>query len=350
MRLLYDNFIYYLQSSGGISTYWYELTNRMLQAEGVCLNFYEPNQQTANILRNKLSIAQHDIIKRPTFLPFVERFVKLPKYAEPHIFHSSYFRMPIKTPATTIVTTIHDFTHEKYYHGPRLWIHKYLKSLAIRSSDSIIAVSQYTKNDLLDRYPDIPDSRVKVIYHGASADFKPLKEKNGPIDHPFFLFVGSREQYKNFEFAVDLTATFKDFHLYIVGQPLNSQEHQLLQKKLGQRFLVWPNTTNTQLNTLYNTAFCLLYPSANEGFGIPILEAMQAGCPFIALRASAIPEVAGKAGVLLQTLSIEEGKSAIATFEQDREEMVKIGFEQAKKFSWDSCFKETLSLYSSLYS
>lgn len=348
MRLLYDNFIYYLQNSGGISTYWYELTSRMLKQDGVLMSFYEPNQETTNILRSTLPIPQQDVIKYTSFLPFIERFSKLPKYPSPNIFHSSYFRTPIKTNHTRVVTTIHDFTHEKYYHGPRLVIHQYLKSLAIRSSDSIIAVSQYTKNDLLERFPSIMEENVKVIYHGASTDFRPISAKKNDINHPFFLFVGSREHYKNLDFAVNLTAACKDFKLYIVGNPLSTKENQMLENKLGKRFCSWPNIDRAQLNVLYNSAFCLLYPSANEGFGIPILEAMQAGCPFIALRASAIPEVAGEAGILLETLSIEEGINAVATIDRSRITMVEKGFTQAEKFSWDNCFKETFSLYSSL--
>ncbi|RDC54253.1 glycosyltransferase family 1 protein [Pedobacter chinensis] len=350
MRLLYDNLIYYLQKNGGISTYWYELTVRFLKEDRVFLNFYEPNQKTANILRQQLPISKEQIIDRANLFTLLDRFVKLPAYNKPHIFHSSYFRTPVKASNTIVVTTVHDFTHEKYYRGPRLWLHKYLKDAAIKASDCIITVSKHTKNDLLNSYPHLQESMVKVIANGASADFQILENGDTDFKNPFFLFVGAREYYKNFDFAVNLTTVCKDFYLYIVGNPLTAKEHQLLKKKLGNRFLVFPNIDKAKLNSLYNTAFCLLYPSSNEGFGIPILEAMQAGCPFIALHASSIPEVAGQAGVLLQALSIEEALCAIDIIGNRRTEIVDKGLEQAKKFSWDNCFKETYSLYRSLAS
>ncbi|RYF26386.1 MAG: glycosyltransferase family 1 protein [Flavobacteriales bacterium] len=350
MRLLYDNLIYYLQKNGGISTYWYELTTRFLKEEEVLLNFYEPQEQTDNVLRSQLAIAPNQILARKVIIPLLDRFLKLPDFDKAHIFHSSYFRTPKKTSNTTIVTTIHDFTHEKYYQGPRLWLHSYLKDKAITKSDSIITVSQFTKNDLLERYPKINESIVKVIAHGASVDFKPLFNKEVDIQSPFFLFVGAREHYKNFNFAVKLTAACKDFRLYIVGDLLTAKEQQFLIQNLGNRFLVFPNIDRMKLNSLYNRAFCLLYPSSNEGFGIPILEAMQAGCPFIALHASSIPEVAGAAGVLLQRLSIEEALHAVALIASDRQNLINAGIKQAKKFSWDICFNETYNLYRSLAS
>lgn len=350
MRLLYDNLIYYLQKNGGISTYWYELTTRFLQEKEVLLNFYEPQQKIENRLRSQLAIPPAQIIPQKGFIPLLERFLELPQFDKSHIFHASYFRTPKKNLNTTIVTTVHDFTHEKYYRGPRLWLHRYLKDKSIKTSDAIITVSQFTKNDLLARYPKIDESMVKVIAHGAAADFRPLASKEADLHPPFFLFVGAREDYKNFNFAVKLTAACKDFKLYIAGDCLTAKEKQFLTRNLGERFLVFPNIERAKLNALYNNAFCLLYPSSNEGFGIPVLEAMQAGCPFIALHASSIPEVAGAAGVLLQTLSLEEALHAVAIIARDRLNLIKLGVEQAKKFSWDICFTETYNLYRSLAS
>lgn len=350
MRLLYDNLIYYLQINGGISTYWYELTSRFLREEDILLSFYEPKRNTSNVLRKKLDILPDQIINRIVDVPLIERVLRLPRETKDHIFHSSYFRLPIRSPRTRIVTTIHDFTHEKYYNGARAWSHYRLKQAAIKASDRIITVSQHTKRDLLDRYPAIDAANIKVIYHGASADYRidPTAEQNNVA--PFFLFVGSRERYKNFDFAIKLTKYCPDFELHIVGNALSSKEHQVLSEALGNRYRSFENINNKDLNYLYNTAYCLLYPSSNEGFGIPLLEAMQAGCPFIALNSSSIPEVAGDAGILLPSLDLDEALAAVAYVGNNRNILVSNGLKRAKQFSWDDCFRETYSLYRSIAS
>ena len=350
MKLLFDNLIYYLQDNGGISTYWYELTSRLLIEDEISLKFYEGGKKTSNLLRNELRIAEDQIIERPYFGGLLQKLIKLPGIVEPHIFHSSYFRIPKKTANTLIVTTVHDFTYEKYYTGFRACAHHYLKKRSINASDHIIAVSEHTKNDLLNFYPQLNEKSVKVIYHGAAADYKILEEARIEQEVPFFIFVGSREHYKNFDFAVQLTTRCKDFHLYIVGSALSVQEKVMLNQRLGNRYRCFEDIGNLQLNVLYNSAFCLLYPSSHEGFGIPMLEAMQAGCPFIALKGSAVPEVAGEAGVLLETLDLEEAHATVQYILSQKEVIIQKGLLQAAKFSWDRCFEETYSLYKSIAS
>jgi mannosyltransferase len=196
---------------------------------------------------------------------------------------------------------VHDFVHDLYFSGPRVWLHNRMKKQAILESDVIIAVSQNTKVDLLKFYPQIKEARVKVIHNGVSENFKML-DKPMRVERPFFLYLGLRDNYKNFGFAVKVAADNPEFDLTIVGPPLTAPEIALLEKTMPGRFNVFTGIDDLLLNELYNAAYCLLYPSEYEGFGIPVLEAMRAGCPFIALNKSAIPEVAGNAGVLYVSL------------------------------------------------
>jgi mannosyltransferase len=99
---------------------------------------------------------------------------------------------------------------------------------------------------------------------------------------------------------------------------------------------------------LYNMAFALIYPSFYEGFGIPLLEAMKAGVPFLALNNSAIPEVAGNAGLLLESPDIGLFKNALEYIPAERETLIVNGFAQAAKFSWENCYQQTLSVYKEL--
>ncbi|NQW28471.1 MAG: glycosyltransferase, partial [Flammeovirgaceae bacterium] len=94
--------------------------------------------------------------------------------------------------------------------------------------------------------------------------------------------------------------------------------------------------------------YVLLYPSSYEGFGIPILEAMKSGCPFIASNNSSIPEVAGKAGILHDHLSVEDYLSSIISIKAKRESLILEGYDQSDKFSWDKCYIETKNIYNQL--
>ena len=96
---------------------------------------------------------------------------------------------------------------------------------------------------------------------------------------------------------------------------------------------------------LYNLASVYIYPSVYEGFGLPVLEAMQCGCPVIASNATSIPEVAGDAAMLVEPMDVQawaDGIYQVIMNRRLREEMIKKGFARAKQFSWDKCAERIL--------
>lgn len=347
MTLCYDNLVYSLQPFGGISTYWYELTRRMLKVNDIDLRFYETGQEQSNVCRKQLHIPQEQVIRSNRGGLQLERFRKLPAYAKPNVFHSSYFRVPQKNANTRVVTTVHDFIHDIYFSGPRVWLHNRMKRHAIMNSELIITVSANTKNDLLRFYPTLEEARVKVVYNGVSDSFKQLEHVEQP-ERPYFLFLGMRDVYKNFDFAVAVAADHPDYDLYVLGPPLKAAERTMLERLLPKRYKAFSGIAEDKLNELYNGAFCLLYPSEYEGFGIPILEAMRAGCPFIALNKSAIPEVAGDAGILLEDADLELARKAVEKIQNNRGTLISLGLNQSSRFSWDDCAQNTYELYKSI--
>jgi len=351
LRVHYDNIVFSLQKAGGISTYWSELISRLLRDETEV--FFEEFTHD-NIVRQTLSIKEETISFQHKKYLILERFtsLKLARHQQPFIFHSSYHRMT-SNPYALQVSTVHDFVHEKFYKGLRRSLHLLQKNRMLKAADRIITVSENTKKDLLEFHPGIPEENIKVIYNGVSADFYPLEP--GQLaslkldsDRPYILFIGSREHYKNFSFTVNLLSELPDFDLYIVGGKLSGAEKQNLMQQIPGRWRLFSHVGNQRLNELYNLAYTLIYPSQYEGFGIPLLEAMKAGTPFLALRSSSIPEVAGKAGLLLESADLELFKKTLLNVDVQRNRLRALGFAQAAKFSWEHCYQQTLSLYKDL--
>jgi len=168
----------------------------------------------------------------------------------------------------------------------------------------------------------------------------------------YLIFVGNRRRYKNFICAIETVSILKDYTLVIAGGgKLIPEENFLLSRFIAGRFFSFPILNDEDLNILYNNAICLLYPSLYEGFGLPIIEAMKAGCPVIAARNSSIPEVAGQAAILAEEASSSEFTKNILLLENEdfRAEIVQKGFEQAKKYSWDTCATEVVQFYKEIF-
>ena len=151
----------------------------------------------------------------------------------------------------------------------------------MRHSDFIVCISENTKKDLCNFLPDIDERKVRVIYNGVSDDYCENDCNVEDIGMPFsknkyVVFVGSRVNYKNFELTVRSVAK-TPYNLLIVGSQLADKESVFLKSVLPDRqYYCTGFFKNKDLNTVYNNAAALVYPSIYEGFGIPIIEAQKA--------------------------------------------------------------------------
>jgi mannosyltransferase len=283
---------------------------------------------------------------------FLERYRSV-RQLPAGLLHTSYYRTSPQRNVRNVVS-VYDFTYEKYSSGIRALVHSTQKRNAILRADAVICISENTRRDLSEWIPRCSPNKIFVTHLAADDDFFPIEERDASItDQPFVLFVGGRDGYKNFSAAVDAMSLTKDCAIVCVGGgPFTEEERDGLQHKLPGRHFHAGAVDNARLNRLYNSAVCLLYPSFYEGFGIPPLEAMKAGCPFIALNRSSLPEVAGKAGIMLEEESADALSSAIDECRAAgrREELRRAGFAQASLFSWQRTFEQTLPIYRSLLS
>ncbi len=323
--IIFDNIIENISPVGGVSVLFRELKCRLTSANHPFV----------------------EIFPRFTSRYSIERYLacRIPREISMNsaVFHSTYYRLP--KARIPVVTTVHDFTYEKQSVGLKVSVHHWQKMRAILASDAVICVSENTKRDLLHFAPSIDTKKIHVVHNGVSDDYK----FNDCEDYSnFVLFVGVRTGYKNFELAVLALSPLRQFYLSIVGGgPLTTAERRLLDEHLPSRYRHEGFATNKRLNDLYNQAFCLLYPSAYEGFGIPVIEAMKAGCPVIAANRSSIPEISSDAALLVDDLSPEPIRARLLSLLDNRfrHEIVEKGLTNSFRFSWDRCFEETLAVY-----
>ena len=307
LNVVFDNIIYTLQRNGGVSVVWNELLRRARADKDV-------------------QCTELDYVENLTPRP-LERY-RIPAYrAEvPAVFHSSYFRI-LPQAGVRNVTTVHDLTYHFYRRGLAKAVHLWEEERALRHSEAVICVSENTKRDLLRFYPRFPEERMHVIYNGVSDDFYPLPsvEKKG-----FLLFVGnSTAAYKRYDVA------------------------QQVAQRTGLELVTAANVTREELNTLYNEALCLLYPSDYEGFGLPVLEAQKAGCPVIAQNNSSIPEIIGAEGLIVQHDTLQRMAAEMADIVRQLQsrptnKIITAGIENAKRFSWDKTYLQVKEIYRQL--
>lgn len=338
MKIIYvDTIIFDLQHAGGISVYWYEIINRMLVDKEVEPYFIVSDDKKDNIYWDKLNLPQDKVVK---YNKLFNRYRSV-NYKEnrDHVFISSYYRYSKNKHATNI-TVVHDFTYEYFSGGLRKIVHHWQKMKAIYKSKKSICISKNTQKDLNKFSKRKVESAV--VYNGVSDIYRVMSSEEissaistfeSPIDRiidsgKYVLFVGQRAGYKNWKDAVKLFKQLSTEYsmLSVGGSELTKEENDLLGNDKNRHYKL-SALSEDQLCLLYNKAYCLLYLSEYEGFGIPIVEAEQCGCPSIAMNRSSIPEIA-------------EGSELIHLVDQVDSSPLNLQHGEAvARFSWDKTYK-----------
>lgn len=359
MKVLLDNIIFSLQKSGGVSVVWQQHLERLARDKEFQCRFLEYENADLNFFRQQLQLNKNLIdVKSINFL-LLKRYLNLnSKSDDKHLFHSSYYRTE-KGKNSINVTTVHDFTYEYFMRGGAQKVHSWQKKNAINNSEGIICVSESTKNDLLKFLPHVNENKIRVIYNGVDSGFKPLQteiffqRKHNFEDYCYALYIGDRRtSYKKFDMAVEACNLAKIPLLIIGGGELTEVEQNNLKLKLGaDNFKALFGVNIVDLNYYYNKAYCLIYPSLYEGFGIPVVEAQRAGCPVIATNSSSIPEVIGNDYFAIENPTPEKIVAKMKDLASDnlRREIIEQGFEKSRKFSWQNTYVETTEFYKELY-
>lgn len=359
MKILFDYQIFFNQRFGGISRYFVELLSRfpdsiefensLLFSENVYLK--ESDKRFSKGIEIPKFRGRNRIIGR---LNKVKSIIDL-KTKNYDLFHPTYydpyFLKYLKKP---YVITVYDMIHEKFQEMfPANDLTKEFKKKSIINADKIIAISQNTKDDLIDIYGLAPE-KIEVVHLGHSVDNHNVTPING-IPKTYMLFVGQRGGYKNFErflkaFSV-VNQKNRDIKLICTGTPFNKNEQKLIQDLNLNNEVFRYFVSDTELTFLYQNAICFVYPSLYEGFGIPILEAYAAKCPLALSNTSCFPEIARDGGAYFDPYNIDSMVDTLSTIASDeilRQKLVEKGTRVLSNYSWDKMALETSKIYKSI--
>ncbi len=366
MRVLFDHQIFSSQKYGGISRYFSELMKNfpvshsfklaLIFSDNYYLNEKTSNFRTKNILPDKRFKGKYFLKKRLYDLNQCYSKFCISKN-DFDLFHPTYYDNYFESVAKKpYVITVHDlilFKFENYYNTPEVNKIKSQMLKSINNSRRIIAISQFTKNDLVNTF-GLNKEKIDIIYHGYSPMNK-IDSSTFDISDlgRYLLFVGRRDPYKNFNTFTEsirfLLIKERNLKLICVGDPFNSEEIDHL-KKLGIKDqIIQMNVSDSKLNVLYSKALAFVFPSLYEGFGMPILEAFSNNCPVCLSNSSCFPEIAGEAGAYFNPYDHSSIANTVERVIYDKNysaELVTAGQKRLASFSWKKTLEETLNTYS----
>jgi glycosyltransferase involved in cell wall biosynthesis len=277
------------------------------------------------------------------------------------LVHSIALTAPLWTPAANVVT-IADTT---WLHGDhpdattRLW--RAVVPAVARRADRVIAISQQTADDIVTQLR-VPADRIDITFLGHTAGVRPAPLPAGEVrarfalgDGPVVLMVGTRKPHKNVLGLLDampaVLAARPDTRLVLAGNP-TAHEPELRTRaaalQLADRVSFLPFVDESELEGLYALADCFVLPSFNEGFGLPLLEAMGRGVPVACSNVSALPEVAGDAARYFDPTRPTEIARAIDELLSDpalRARLTSLGRAREAALTWSATAEQTLDSY-----
>lgn len=272
------------------------------------------------------------------------------------------------TKPSRLLVTIHDLSFERYpeffSRKARLWHRLVNPRKLCRRADFILALSEHTKQELVDVY-HVPPERITVTYLGVNSVFLnpvaveklAIVRQKYRLPERYVLSLGNLEPRKNFRSVIDAFHRVPtDASLVIVGRPVYRAEELYRRAAEGVaagriRFLGYVDAADRP--ALYRMATCFVYPSYYEGFGLPVLEAMASGTPVIASSATCLPEVVGDAGLLVDPYDVNDIAAAIETLLNDnqlRERLRTKGKLRAQQFTWEKTAEQTAEVIRRLVS
>ena len=363
VKVLYDSQVFSWQKVGGISRYFVELIEHLKSDIQTEIPLFYSNNIYINKRNNKSleSLLSKDFYGRDRLISFlnnklVEQRLKKNNF---DVFHPTYFDPYFLNylEGKPFVLTIHDMIPENFPENFPLseTLVSNKKKLAYKAS-KIISISNATKVEILKHYDGINENKIEIIHHGSnfSTDqFMYDSTLNIPSD--YLLFVGQREGYKNFirffNAFIKISKRYPSLHLICTGPPFSIEEEMLIiDSNLKDKILHFFSSDN-DLRYLYRNANFFVFPSLEEGFGLPILEAMSSNCPIICSDNNCFREIAGDAALYFDCVDEDSIVDVILKALKDKSEtnrIIDLGSKRIKDFSWEKSAMQLSEIYRSI--
>jgi len=283
------------------------------------------------------------------------------------LYHGLSNELPyhINNSGAKSILTIHDLIFLRYpqfYNRIDRTIYNIKARYACKVADKIVAVSECSKRDIISYY-DTDPSRIEVVYQGCFPIFKEeitgLKKdevrKKYNLPDNYLISVGSIEDRKNILLIVKALRQIPDIHFYAIGKKREYArivQQYATDNGLADRVHMISDVPLTDLPAMMHLAKIFIYPSLYEGFGIPVIEAMNSGTPVIAATGSCLEEAGGPDSVYVDPHDEDELAHHIRRLLDDnalRTDMVSKGKEYVKRFSDEACTEAMMSVYQSLF-
>jgi glycosyltransferase involved in cell wall biosynthesis len=266
------------------------------------------------------------------------------------------------------LVTVHDLIPLLHWKGHipgvkpgRIPIIQIFSFLALKHARHLVAVSENTKKDLVS-YLGCDAERISVIYSGVDKAFKPLDIDKDELAQSFGLnneknvkriLLSGSQIHKNHQLALKVASTLRlkysmNIQIIKTGIPTQDWQQQIHEYGLTGQVINLGNIPRSDMPGLVNLADVLLFPSFYEGFGWPPLEAMACGTPIVAANTASLPEVMGNTGVMCDPFDpdcyVEEVRK-ILTDEDYRRNLINLGYDRARKFTWEETARKLINVY-----
>jgi glycosyltransferase involved in cell wall biosynthesis len=357
-----------VRNGTGLGSYARTLVNALSENEHLQLNLYAPDEGRDD-LRQQIVNREKVKFVYPEGLHFrfqrdlwrTKGVVKQLKEDGVQLYHGLSGELPAGLKAAGIpgVVTIHDLIflrHPEYYHWWDVEIYRRKFKSTLKEASRIIAISECTKRDIL-YYGDFPEDKIDVIYQGCSnrfrksvseADKNRVKAKYNLSDN-FILNVGSIEARKNVLLAVKALGCLLDsFRMVIVGKHTKYTDEVMAYVKkngLEDRVQILHGIPDDDLPVIYHLAKVFVYPSRYEGFGIPIIEAIQTGLPVVACTGSCLEEAGGPDCLYVSPDDVEGMANAIKQAIAEKDVRVPRAQEYIKRFENSNLAAQVIEEY-----